>query len=263
MNPTAQTHKHISFLDIIWHYKLNFAVYILIISCISFVGLYLFGGIPDELKAESTTEITDGGEIVQQHIQLKLRTNENTDNVRLPQAQVATAPKATKTSTKTATKTSTPTPSGTAPTPIGVLPTHITIDKIGVNVAITNPASYSNDVLNEYLLKGAVRYPGSGTLDKGNLFIFGHSSYLKVINNKAYKAFNGLKDLSLGDTIKIQSDSAVYIYKVSNVSLVDSDEGFVSLKTDQHMLTLATCNVFGEKQERYLVEAVFSGTESL
>ena len=58
---------------------------------------------------------------------------------------------------------------------VGELPISIEIPMIGVDAPIYNPATTSLQVLNDYLLKGAVRYPGSGLLGgEGNIFIFGH-----------------------------------------------------------------------------------------
>jgi len=136
-------------------------------------------------------------------------------------------------------------------------PIKVIIDKIGINTPVSNPASSNLSVLNSELQKGAVRYPGSGTLGKGNMFIFGHSTGIKVVNNQAYKAFNNLKELEKGDVIHIQSNDNSYNYKVTSVKLVDSNEALVTFSDDRNMLTLSTCNVFGQKQERYVVEATF------
>lgn len=137
------------------------------------------------------------------------------------------------------------------------LPIRVIIRKVGVNTAVTNPTSADNAVLNDHLLRGAVRYPGSGTLGKGNVFIFGHSTGLKVVNNQAFKAFNNLKNLNPGDEIIVQSSKKDFHYKVMSVSLADSNEALVDFSSDRNMLTLSTCNVFGEKQERFIVEAQF------
>jgi LPXTG-site transpeptidase (sortase) family protein len=136
-------------------------------------------------------------------------------------------------------------------------PIRIIIDKIGINTSVSNPATADLPLLNNELLKGAVRYPGSGTLGKGNMFIFGHSSGIRVVNNQAYKAFNNLKELRIGDVIQVQSAENQYNYKVTSVKLVDSSEALVTFSDDKNMLTLSTCNVFGQKQERYVVEAIY------
>jgi LPXTG-site transpeptidase (sortase) family protein len=208
-----------SFLDIVWRFKFYLAFYVLAISFLSFTALYLLGGVPTELR------------VLDQPIPF------GTDE---PHSFAST------TSATGGAATSTP-----------EYPIRIMIDKIGVDTAVSNPASSDISILNDALLKGAVRYPGSGTLGKGNMFIFGHSSGLRVINNQAFKAFNNLKDLTIGDTIQIHSANKGYNYKVTSVSLVDDDEALVTFSNDKNMLTLSTCNVFGQKQERYVVEAQF------
>lgn len=134
-------------------------------------------------------------------------------------------------------------------------PTRIVIDKIGVDSTISNPNTTNIATLDEYLKQGAVHYPGSGLIGQGNMFLFGHSSNLAVVNNQAYRAFNGLKDLRAGDLIKVYGSSKVYTYRVSSVTLVDEHQALVEFNQSKNMLTLSTCNTFGKKSERYVVEA--------
>ena len=139
-----------------------------------------------------------------------------------------------------------------------ILPSHITIPKINVDTPVSNPVSDSVSVLDEYLKSGSVHYPGSGSLSGGNMFIFAHSTGIKVVRNQAYKAFNDLNKLVAGDVINVSGeDGKTYVYKVSSVKLATDKDVLVKFdKTDQ-MLTLSTCNTFGEKSERYVVEAYF------
>jgi LPXTG-site transpeptidase (sortase) family protein len=143
---------------------------------------------------------------------------------------------------------------------VGENPTRIVIDKIGVNATIANPNTTNVVTLDDYLLEGAVRYPGSGYIGIGNMLIFGHSTGYKVVRNQAFKTFNGLKDLKNGDLIKITGTSKVYTYKVTSVTLVDKDKALVEFDNTKRMLTLSTCNTFGAKGERYVVEADFLGS---
>lgn len=138
----------------------------------------------------------------------------------------------------------------TAPEPV-----RIVIEKINVDAAISNPSTTNVATLDEYLKQGAVRYPGSGLLGFGNMFIFAHSTGLSVVHNQAYKTFNGLKDLKVGDIVKVYSGTKIYQYKVSNVRLADSSEVLVQFDNSRNMVTLSTCNTFGAKTERYVVEA--------
>ena len=138
-------------------------------------------------------------------------------------------------------------------------PVRIVIDKIGVDSTISNPNTTNVTTLDEYLKQGAVRYPGSGLLGFGNMFIFAHSTGIKVVNNQAYKTFNGLKDLKVGDIIKVSSQSKTYKYAVTSVVLVDQSKALVEFDNNKNMLTLSTCNTFGAKSERYVVEADYMG----
>ena len=141
---------------------------------------------------------------------------------------------------------------------IGELPLSIKIPAIGVDSQIYNPATTSIEILNNYLLKGAVRYPGSGLLGgNGNIFIFGHSTGIKIVNNQAFKTFNGLRNLKIGDLINVYSEKYEYVYKVSSINMVSADKELVEFNTNSKMLTLSTCSHFGEKSNRDVVESEF------
>ena len=143
-----------------------------------------------------------------------------------------------------------------------VLPNYIKIPKIGVDVSVSNPESDSIDILDEYLKKGSVHYPGSGSLSGGNMFLFAHSTGFKIVQNQAYKAFNDLKSLSTGDVIYVSGeDGKTYVYKVSSVKLATDKDVLVTFDRKERMLTLSTCNTFGEKSERYVVEAYFDSIQ--
>lgn len=144
-----------------------------------------------------------------------------------------------------------------------VLPVKIQIKAIGVDASVSNPESQDVSILDEWLKKGAVRYPDSGNLENGNMFIFGHSTGIAVVRNQAYKTFNNLKSLKEGDEIIVSSTDKDYIYKVKTVSLVDSDTALIRFDKKNHMLTLSSCNTFGKKQERYVVEADFVKSQNI
>lgn len=143
----------------------------------------------------------------------------------------------------------------------GALPTRVVIEKVGVDTPVSNPRSVSLQSLDAALLSGAVRYPGTATLDGiGSVLIFGHQSYLPVVHNKAFKAFNDLQKLVSGDTISVFSGGTEYRYAVRSVTLVTTDLGSIALETTGRTLTLVTCNSLGEKEERYIIKADFIGT---
>jgi len=139
-------------------------------------------------------------------------------------------------------------------------PVRIVIDAIDLDGSINTPTNTDVETLDQALLSGVVHYPGSANLaDAGNVFLFGHSTGFRVVQNEAFKAFNDLKHLKENDLIRVQSSSREYVYRVTSVSLVNTDDAFVDLSRTGRTLTLATCNVFGAKEERYVVKAEFIG----
>jgi len=114
--------------------------------------------------------------------------------------------------------------------------------------------------LNDHLTRGVVHYPGSALPGEfGNVFLFGHSTGLRVVHNKAYAVFNGLKELTPGQVVRIRYGGREYWYRVTSVAMKAADEAWVDLRRDtkQRKLTLSTCNVFGAKTDRFVVEAEF------
>jgi LPXTG-site transpeptidase (sortase) family protein len=137
------------------------------------------------------------------------------------------------------------------------LPTRLIIPSIAVDTKVYIPRSTATAVLDADLQKGPVYYPGSGTINTGNMFIFGHSTGHAVVINKAYKVFNELKNLTSGDIIYVESEGKRFTYRVRSVDKVDKDETLVTFDTKAHLLTLSTCNSFGSKSDRFVVVAEF------
>jgi LPXTG-site transpeptidase (sortase) family protein len=145
----------------------------------------------------------------------------------------------------------------------GEFPLRVVISSIGVDTQVYNPESTSTEVLDSYLLKGAVRYPGSGLLGYGNIFIFGHSTGFKIVNNQAYKTFSGLRNVKKDDQIFVFSNDNEFLYKVSSVKLETADKALVEFDTTKQKLTISTCNTFGAKEDRYVVEADYVGKRKI
>jgi len=142
-------------------------------------------------------------------------------------------------------------------------PIKILIPSINLSVTVQNPTSLDAEVLDRGLLKGAVRYPTSAKLgEKGNMVIFGHSSYLPIVHNQAYKTFNGIQNLSPGDVVVVYSSSRTYTYKIRNVERESANNGGISLLVTGSVLTLATCDSFGKKTDRFVVTADFVESHS-
>lgn len=137
-------------------------------------------------------------------------------------------------------------------------PRRIEIPKIGLAANIQNPTTTDVEALDAELLYGAVRYPTSAKLgEAGNVVLFGHSSYLPVVGNQAYKTFNGIQKLSAGDTVTVSSSLTAYTYRVRSVTKESADNAAIPLSVAGKVLTLATCDSFGAKTDRFVVVADF------
>ena len=155
-------------------------------------------------------------------------------------------------------------PSASLPVAVSELPERIEIPKISLAAVIANPTTTDIGALDAELLKGAVRYPTSALLGEyGNVVLFGHSSYLPVVRNPAYKAFNGIQKLVAGDTITVYSSGAAYTYRVRSVAKEDANNAGIPLEISGRVLTLATCDSFGEKTDRFVVVADFVESHSV
>ena len=161
---------------------------------------------------------------------------------------------ATSTDTKNATAVTTPV------TPLALVsaePVKIIFDTLGKTVKVLNPTSAKEADLDQALLSGAVHHPDSADfVNTGNIFILGHSSYLPNVINKNFQSFNGIQKLTWGDTIRVQSVDTEYVYRVEKVYEAKASAVTVPSTPGEARLTLSTCNVFGAKEDRYIVEAV-------
>lgn len=144
-------------------------------------------------------------------------------------------------------------------------PTSITLDSLGRTVSVLNPTSRSIAELDNALLKGVVRHPDSADLNEqnGNMLILGHSSYLKNVFNKNYQAFNGIQNLKWGDTITLRSRDYEYIYRVDRVYEAKASTVTIPTKSTGQKLTLATCDTFGAKEDRFIVESTLVSKKAL
>ncbi|HVW82915.1 MAG TPA: sortase [Candidatus Paceibacterota bacterium] len=140
------------------------------------------------------------------------------------------------------------------------LPVKIAIPSIGLSASIADPSTTDIDALDALLLKGAVRYPTSGLLgeENANVVIFGHSSYLPVVGNPAYKTFDGIQKLAAGATITVYSSDRAYTYAVTSVAKESAAAGDgIPLTVSGEVLTLATCDSFATPSDRFVVTASF------
>ncbi len=153
----------------------------------------------------------------------------------------------------------------TLPPPRVELPTSIAIPALKLAVTIGNPNTTDVATLDNLLLKGAVRYPTSAKLgETGNVVLFGHSSYLPVVGNQAYKTFNGIQKLVAGDIVVVSSLDTSYTYRVRSVAKESADDNSgIPLSVVGKALTLVTCDSFGAKSDRFVIVADFVESHSI
>ena len=138
------------------------------------------------------------------------------------------------------------------------LPVKIEIPSIKLAVSVANPTATDVPTLDAALHGGSVRYPTSAKLGgEGNVVLFGHSSYLPVVNNPAYKAFNEIQKLTVEDRIVVTGETRTFVYQVESVNSADAGTDGIPLSVSGQMLTLATCDSFGTKSDRFVVTARF------
>ncbi len=143
-------------------------------------------------------------------------------------------------------------------------PERVIIDKLDREVVVLNPTSRAIADLDAALLGGVVRHPDSADFSEdGNILILGHSSYLPNVLNKNFQAFNGLQTLTWGDKIRLQSEDAEYVYRVEKVYEAKAAEVVIPKTPGEARLTLATCDSFGAKDDRFIVEAVLMSKTAL
>ncbi len=148
----------------------------------------------------------------------------------------------------------------------GIMPTRVIIPALDINLPVENAQTNDIDILNDLLTRAVVRYSTSGTIgvQGENMLIFGHSSYLPIVRNQLYKAFNGIQDLVAGEVIHVLGNNgATYSYTVATVRHASATEDAVPIHVadDTSMLTLLTCDTFGKKSDRWIVTAVFDGVK--
>lgn len=160
---------------------------------------------------------------------------------------------------QTATATTTPKPEVVKPAVtqnVEALPIKLIIDKLDREVKILNPKDTSIAALDTALLSGIVRHPDSADFkNTGTMFLLGHSSYLPTVHNKNFQALNGIQKLEWGDTVRIQSSDTEYVYRIQKVYEVKASAASADIAWGKSTLVMVTCDSFGSKDDRFVVEA--------
>jgi len=139
----------------------------------------------------------------------------------------------------------------------GELPLEIYVPSIDLRSHIEAPSVAKVDILDAALMKGPVYYPGSGTPGSGNVLLFGHSSSWTVVRNKNYKIFNKLKEAKKDEFVYVKTSSGTHIYKVVDVKKVSKYNTWVQFDQKKPTITLATCDSFGKRSDRWVLEAEY------
>ena len=179
----------------------------------------------------------------------------------LPEPKTSTPAKAVATSTPA---TTTQEVKETAPVAMAEEPVSLSIPSLDRVVPVLNPDTRDVVALDAQLLKGVVRHPDGALLgEEGNVVILGHSSYLPNVMNKNFQALNGIQKLKWGDTITLESDGTEYTYRVEKVYQAKASGVTIPTEVSGKRLTLVTCNSFGAKEDRFIVEAKLLSEKAL
>jgi LPXTG-site transpeptidase (sortase) family protein len=248
-------------VHVLWAHKVGLAVCVYTVFCIVYAVMYTAGFVPEVLMAEASQQTVKKGdrEAAIERALSGVTADENTP-VSNPTSTTSNEVTNATQPTRRAVQAVAPAVQSTQQSND---PVRILIPKVGVDVKVSNPKSTALAVMDDHLTRGVVRYADSPALGEGNTLIFGHSTSFKVVNNPAYKAFNGLKLLKTGDAITVRSISHEYMYQVKSVRLAKNSDIYVDFTAGKNMLTLVTCNVLGQKEDRYIVEAELVSTKKL
>lgn len=140
----------------------------------------------------------------------------------------------------------------------------IIIPKIGKNIPLVDVGLNSSfdfdhieNIFMRELEKGIVRYPGTAKPgEKGNAFIFGHSSNYPWMKGEYNSVFALLDELSFGDEVIVYFNQKKYTYIIKEKKVVKPGNVKV-LERDQEKkeLSLMTCWPIGTTINRLIVFA--------
>ncbi len=129
------------------------------------------------------------------------------------------------------------------------------IDKLNILVPVIKDVDGSDKTFyNKALQNGVAHFKGTALPgEKGNTFIFGHSS--ADVKGDYSKIFATLNDLEEEDEIVIYYENNEHKYKVKEKKIVEATDLSVLKKGKKEILTLMTCWPIGTKEKRLIVRA--------
>lgn len=137
----------------------------------------------------------------------------------------------------------------------------LTVDKLGISAPIIpNVDGFNEKIYYAALKKGVGQFKDSTTPDKaGNLFIFGHSSWISGVEGKYTEIFKKLNELQEGDEFIVYYQKTPYRYRVIK-SYLTNEKDWTLLdptpdKKDDKTITLMTCWPPGTTTKRWGVVA--------
>jgi sortase A len=145
----------------------------------------------------------------------------------------------------------------------------IIIPKIGkniplVDISITKSFDFDHmeNIFMTELEKGVVRYPGSAAPgEKGNAFVFGHSSNYPWMKGNYNEVFALLDNVEFGDQIIVFYNQKKFVYTVREKKIVrPGDVKALERNPEATELSLMTCWPIGTTLKRMLVFAELTET---
>ncbi len=133
---------------------------------------------------------------------------------------------------------------------------NLEIPAISTSAPIVFPAATNTEILENYLDRGVVFYPGSVMPGQaGQIIILGHSAPLNWPKIKYDWVFSDLNNLGPGDEISLTLDHKKYSYRVAQKEVIDKGQE-ISFKNADNILILVTCWPPGKDLKRMVIEAV-------
>lgn len=130
----------------------------------------------------------------------------------------------------------------------------IFIQSINVSAPIKWGVNNTPKEVEESLKNGIIQINGTAKPgEKGNVFITGHSSNYPWIKGNYNQIFALLNKLVIGDNIQIKYNNVDYLYKVSEIKVVEPNDTSVMEQTNNSILTLMTCTPVGTSLRRLIV----------
>jgi sortase A len=139
---------------------------------------------------------------------------------------------------------------------IGV-PNFLEIESLGIRAPVKFGTSTLESDFQRLLNDGVVHYPRTALAgEKGNVYIFGHSSDLIISKGNYKNIFATLPQIKIGSIIKLSNDQGqIFQYKVYETKIVNpSDVSVLSQGGyEKKLLTIQTSYPIGTALQRFVV----------